>query len=53
MIRLVCRAGFRTKDGFTEARHAIVDTGAHTSVLPLSLWKRLDIKMIGEHYVGA
>ena len=51
LLRLVCRARFRTKNGFTEARHAIVDTGAHTSILPLSLWKRLDIKIMGEHYV--
>lgn len=51
LLRLVCRARFRTANGFTEARHSIVDTGAHTSIIPLSLWKRLDIKLMAEHYV--
>jgi len=51
LIRIVCRIRFKTRDGFTEARHAIIDTGAFISILPLSLWKRLDVELIGKHYV--
>jgi len=28
---------------------ALIDTGAHTSILPLYLWKKLNIEIIAEH----
>lgn len=42
---------FKTPDDWTEARYAIVDTGAHTSLLPLSLWKELDVRILADHFV--
>ena len=51
LLRITCRARFMTSKGFTEARHAIIDTGAHSSILPLNLWKRIEVNLLGEHYV--
>lgn len=43
VIRLVTHAKFRLDDGgFTQAHWAIVDTGAHTSVLPRHIWQSLE-----------
>lgn len=41
IVRLKCGVQFKTKLGWTQPYSAIVDTGAHTSVIPLSLWKEL------------
>ncbi|MCS4540933.1 MAG: hypothetical protein HY929_01210 [Euryarchaeota archaeon] len=51
LLRLVCDISFKTTKGWTEAEDAIIDTGAHTSLLPLSLWQELDVKIISDHYV--
>lgn len=49
VIRL--KGGMRIvlKDGTTKNYYATIDTGAHTSVLPLSIWKNLNYKKIGEY----
>lgn len=31
---------------------AIVDTGAHISVLPFFIWKELDAEILAEHYMS-
>ncbi len=41
IVRLKCGVQFKTKFGWSQPYSAIVDTGAHTSVIPLSLWKEL------------
>ncbi len=48
LIRLMCKLRFRTHTGWTPPRKAIVDTGAHISTLPFSLWKSLDVEVVGE-----
>ena len=47
MIRLMSRLRFKTHGGWTPPRKAIVDTGAHISLLPFSLWKSLDARVVG------
>jgi hypothetical protein len=51
LLRILCDVRFKTLTGWTEAEYAILDTGAHTSLLPLSLWKELDIQIIANHFV--
>jgi len=51
VIRLYCMIKFKTKDGFTEPYPAIIDTGAHTSLLPLRIWKLAEHRIFCEHYI--
>lgn len=51
LLRLSCIMKFKTKDGWTELKNAIVDTGAHTTLIPLSLWKRLQVNLLADHHV--
>jgi len=46
IIRLLADVRFVRADGhLSESREAIVDTGAHTSVLPLTLWQRFAVEI--------
>ena len=46
IIRLLADVRFVQADGhLSESREAIVDTGAHTSVLPLNLWQRFAVEI--------
>jgi len=47
LIRLLGRIALKTSTGFTTPRKAIMDTGAHISVLPLNIWRLLDLETIG------
>ena len=47
LVRLLGRIVFKTFSGFTTPKKAIIDTGAHISVLPLSIWRLLDLEIIG------
>ena len=49
IIRLKCGIQLKTKDGWTQPYSAIIDTGAHTSVIPLSIWKELACERKGEY----
>lgn len=51
VIRLYCMVRFKLKQGFTEPYPAIIDTGAHTSLIPLKMWEDAEHKILGEHYV--
>jgi len=51
LLRILGWVQFRTSNGWTEPSQGIIDTGAHTSLLPLSLWQELDVEIISEHYV--
>jgi hypothetical protein len=49
VIRLIATVRFVQADGsLFESLYAIVDTGAHTSVLPLALWQRLAVEIDAE-----
>lgn len=49
IIRLKCAVQFKSKTGWSQPYSAIVDTGAHTSLLPLSIWKYLIYEKSGEY----
>jgi hypothetical protein len=49
IIRLKCGIQFKTKKGWTKPYSCIIDTGAHTSVIPLSIWKKLVYKTTGDY----
>ena len=51
VIRVHCLVRFKTESGFTEPYPAIIDTGAHTSLLPLKIWKSAKHRILGQHYV--
>jgi len=51
LLRIVCWIWFRKAEGWTRLFLAIVDTGAHTSLIPLSLWRELKTEIISDHYV--
>ncbi len=47
LIRLLGRIALKTPAGFTTPRKAIIDTEAHISLLPLSIWRTLDLEVVG------
>jgi len=51
LLRILCDARFKTPKGWTEARYTIMDTGAYTSLLPLSLWKKLETEILADYFV--
>ncbi len=51
-IRAFCLVRFKTNAGLTKPYPAIIDTGAHTSLLPLYVWKSVPYNLLGEHYVA-
>ncbi len=50
IIRLKCGVQFKGKEGWTLPESAIIDTGAHISVLPAFVWKELDYVILKEDY---
>jgi hypothetical protein len=51
LLRVIGWIQFKASKSWTEPSRAIIDTGAHTSLLPLSLWKEIDAEIISDHYV--
>ncbi|MBI2578823.1 MAG: hypothetical protein HYW26_03870 [Candidatus Aenigmarchaeota archaeon] len=51
LLRILCFVKFKTSENWSQAYQGIVDTGAHTSVIPHSIWKGVEHETIGEHYV--
>lgn len=49
IIRVKAVIQFKLKDGWSKPYPAIVDTGAHTSVIPPSIWKRILYEKVGEY----
>ncbi|MFQ6056126.1 MAG: hypothetical protein ACE5KT_12665 [Methanosarcinales archaeon] len=46
IIRLYCDVMFRTQNGWTEPYTAIVDSGAHISVIPRRIWSKSKVNII-------
>jgi hypothetical protein len=51
VLRLLCRIAFKTTTGWTKPFPAIIDTGAHTSLIPLNIWSLTDAQILADHYV--
>ncbi len=52
VIRIFCNVKFKTPVGFTGPYPAIIDTGAHTSIIPARIWKMSGYTILGDHYVA-
>lgn len=50
-LRIVGWVQFKKLKGWTEPSQAIIDTGAYTSLFPISLWQDFEVKIISDHYV--
>ena len=46
IIRLKCGIQLKKEKGWSLPYTSVIDTGAHTSVLPLSVWQELSVKKI-------
>ena len=51
LIRLSILIQFKTKSGWGKPYEAILDTGAHTSVIPEYIWKGIDVEEKADHRV--
>ena len=51
VIRLWCGIKFETDNGLTATYPAIVDTGAHISLIPKRIWSTSKVKILADHYV--
>lgn len=51
VVRIFCLIKFKTKNGWTGTHRAIADTGAHTSVIPYSVWKNSEHEILATHCV--
>ncbi|MFQ6062505.1 MAG: hypothetical protein ACE5J9_04930 [Methanosarcinales archaeon] len=51
LIRLSCLIQFKTESGWSKLYEAILDTGAHTSVIPEYIWKKISTECITDHLI--
>ena len=46
LIRLIATIRLKTRDGWTRAYDAIVDTGNPISIIPFSIWSRAQVRLL-------
>lgn len=51
IIRLWCLVQFKKLKDWTMPYPALIDTGAHTTIIPKKIWSDLKINKITDHYV--
>lgn len=51
LIRLSILIQFKTKSGWSKLYEAIIDTGAHTSVIPEYIWRGIEVEEKADHSV--
>ena len=51
IIRLFVDVQFKTRDGWTEPYPAILDTGAHATLIPFKVWTECLVKFTAQHIV--
>ncbi|MFQ6073280.1 MAG: hypothetical protein ACE5KT_11380 [Methanosarcinales archaeon] len=49
VIRLTSAISFKTKNGWTNPYLAIIDTGAHITVIPKRIWSKSVVNILDEH----
>lgn len=53
LIRIVAQVCFKTKDNqWTRPYSAIIDTGAPVSLIPVSIWKEIDVKIFTDYRIS-
>lgn len=48
IIRLLAKVCFKTNEGLSKEYRAIVDTGAPNSLIPVSIWKSIQYKILSD-----
>lgn len=51
IIRLTGMMFFKTNAGWSDPKRAIIDTGAHISLIPFSVWKNSRVEKVADHYL--
>ena len=51
LIRVFSLIKLKTRDGWSETYRALIDTGAHTSVIPKYIWKSSEHRITGAYEV--
>lgn len=51
VIRLTGMVSFKGAERFLDPKRAIIDTGAHISLVPFSIWKNAKVEHITDHYL--
>ena len=51
IIRLFVDVRFRTRDGWTMPYSAILDTGAHATLIPFRIWSKCPVNVTTDHVV--
>lgn len=51
LIRLKSGIQFKIKNGLLKKYSALVDTGAHISIFPRSIWQKLEYELVGESHL--
>ena len=52
LLRIISTIVLKTKSGGSKPRFTIIDTGAHTSIFPLTVWEEADVEVIGDYVVS-
>lgn len=50
-IRIYCQIIFKTRSGWSKPLPALIDTGAHTSLIPFDIWSACVTEILVDHYV--
>ena len=51
LIRLISKVKFKTHKGWSKTYDALIDTGAHTTLIPLSIWQDIETDILADHEV--
>lgn len=51
LTRLSCLIRLKTKSGWSKLYEAIIDTGAHTSVIPEYIWRGIEVEEKTDYFV--
>ncbi|MFQ5892026.1 MAG: hypothetical protein ACE5HW_04455 [Candidatus Methanofastidiosia archaeon] len=49
--RITCFVKFKSKNTYSDSYLAILDTGAHTSLIPNEIWKNIETEELAAHYI--
>lgn len=51
LTRLIGKVKFKTRRGWSKTFDALIDTGAHTTLIPLSIWQDIETDILSDHEV--
>ncbi|PKP57369.1 MAG: hypothetical protein CVT89_04605 [Candidatus Altiarchaeales archaeon HGW-Altiarchaeales-2] len=51
LTRLIGKVKFKTHKGWSKTYDALIDTGAHTTLIPLSIWQDIETDILSDHEV--